>query len=356
MIKGSGQRRDRRSAICPLGNKTMYKCCWLLCFSLAMQGSLTTAQETTDKSLRLNQMQVVGTHNSYHLRPPAAMLKAAIAQRAEAKEWDYSRQPLDQQLDQGVRSFELDLHLSDKGWQVMHVPAFDAGTTVPTFTEALRVIRSWSEAHPRHIPISILLELKEEGFQLNRSFRRPKASDLARLDEEIRQFLSPERMLTPDDVRGRHKTLWEAVHAEGWPTLAEAAGKVLVILHEKGPNRDAYLDGHPSLEGRAMFVESDVGQPHSAVLIRNNPTDPEIDGLAREGYLIRTRADTQGDLRPARRERALAGGAHVLTTDFPCGEIEAERAFGLPDRAPARVNPVTGPEKLRGTVVGEPIP
>jgi hypothetical protein len=227
---------------------------------------------------------------------------------------------------------------------------------VPTFVEALRVIHNWSEAHPRHVPFSILLELKEEGFRLSRSFRRPKAVDLTRLDEEIRGVLSPERLLTPDDVRGLHKTLWEAVHSEGWPTLSKAAGKVFLILHENGPNREAYLEGHPALEGRAMFVESDLGQPHSAVLIRNNPADPQIDALAQQGYLIRTRADTQGDRRPARRERALSGGAHILTTDFPRGEIESERSFGLPDHAPARVNPVTGPKNLQGKVLGEPIP
>jgi hypothetical protein len=330
----------------------MHKLFCLLCLGWAMGESLLRAEEPAENGLRLNQIQVVGTHNSYHLRPPAAMLKAAIAQRKEAKEWDYSRQPLDQQLDQGVRSFELDLHLSaDTGWQVLHVPIFDPGTTVPTFVEALRVVRTWSAAHPRHVPISLLLELKEEGFQLSRSFRRPQASDVARLDEDIRGVFAPGGVLTPDDVRGSHQTLWEAVHSDGWPTLTKAAGKVLFILHEKGQNREAYLDGHPSLEGRAMFVESDLEQPHSAVLVRNNPTDPEIDALARAGYLIRTRVDSQGDVRTARRERALAGGAHILTTDYPCGEIEAERAFALPERAPARVNPVTGPENLRGKVV-----
>ena len=80
-------------------------------------------------------------------------------------------------------------------------------------------------------------------------------------------------------MRGRHKTLWEAVHDDGWPSLADAAGKVFAILHENGPNRKAYLAEHPSLEGRAMFVESDLEQPYSAVLIRNNPSDPEIDDL-----------------------------------------------------------------------------
>ena len=334
----------------------MHKYVWMLWIGFVMEGSSLMAHEPAESSLRLNQIQVVGTHNSYHVRPPAAVLKTAIAHNPDAKEWDYSRQPLDQQLDQGVRNLELDLHLSDKGWQILHVPTFDSGTTVPTFIEALRVIHGWSEAHPRHIPISILLELKEEGFRLSKSFHRPKASDLARLDEDIRGMLPPERLLTPDDVRGEHKTLWEAVHSEGWPTLSKTAGKVFLILHENGPNREAYLEGHPALEGRAMFVESDLAQPHSAVLIRNNPANSQIDALAQQGYLIRTRADTQGDRRPARRERALSSGAHILTTDFPRGEIEAERAFGLPDRAPARVNPVTGPKNLQGKIIGEPIP
>ncbi len=45
----------------------------------------------------------------------------------------------------------------------------------------------------------------------------------------------------------------------------------------------------------------------------------------------------------------------MLTTDYPSGEIAAERAFGLADHAPARVNPITGPEHLRGKLIKEPI-
>ena len=134
----------------------MYKPVWLLFLCLMLAGSLSAADETTKPPLHLNQIQVVGTHNSYHLRPPAAMLKAAMSIRKDAKEWDYSRQTLDRQLDQGVRSFELDLHISNKGWQVMHVPAFDPGTTVPKFVDALRVIRDWSDQHPRHVPYLIV--------------------------------------------------------------------------------------------------------------------------------------------------------------------------------------------------------
>lgn len=327
----------------------------ILCVWIVMGASAVAAEEAFD-ALRLNQIQVVATHNSYHLRPPAAMLKAAIAVRKDAKEWDYSRQSLDEQLDQGIRSFELDLHLSKDGWQVMHVPIFDPGSTVKTFADALQVVRQWSKAHPRHIPISLLLELKEEGYAVSKAFRRPQAADLERLDAVIREVIPSDGLLTPDDVRGAHATLFEAIGQEGWPTLSEAAGKVMVILHERGELRDTYLEGRPALEGRAMFVESDLGQAHSAVLIRNDPTDRRIAELAQEGYLIRTRADSQGRLRAEDRQAALEGGAHLLTTDFPAGEVEPERAFGLPAGAVARVHPLTGPTEHRGKPLNEPLP
>lgn len=339
----------------------MHKPCWILIAALSLGASLVETPVSRGEDLRLNQVQVVGTHNSYHLRPPAKTLKAAISVRKDAASWDYSRQPLDEQLDAGVRSFELDLHLSKDGWQVMHVPLLDSGSTVASFRDALEVIRAWSDSHARHVPISLLLELKEEGFSVSRKYIRPQAADLELLDTQIRAVFDDERLLTPDDVRGQHKTLWEAVHAGDWPKLSEVAGQVFVILHESGSNRDAYLAGHPALEGRAMFVESDLGQPHSAVLIRNNPTDRNIERLAREGYLIRTRADSLGDLDESSRRQALASGAHILTTDYPRGEAPAEQAFGLHEGAPARVNPVTGPASdgatsTAGTTLAEPLP
>lgn len=322
----------------------------------ALGAAALQAAEPAAPQLRLNQIQVVGTHNSYHVRPPEKMLKAAMAIRKDAKEWDYTRQPLNEQLDHGVRSFELDMHLAADGWQVMHVPTFDAGTTVKTFGDALRVVKAWSDAHPRHVPISFLMELKEEGFALSKAYSRPEKADVERLDDDILAVFGRSRLLTPDDVRGRHDALPDALRAEGWPTLGETAGKVFFILHEAGPNRDAYLQGHPALQGRAMFVESEVGQPHAATLIRNDPTDPQSSSLAGQGYLIRTRADSQGQIDAARRSKALVGGAHLVYTDYPAGEIEEARAFTLPAGAVARVHPLTGPESLRGQAVVEPIP
>ena len=59
-----------------------------------------------DGALRVNDLQMIGTHNSYHLRPPRDLPPGDVA--------DYEHPPLDVQLDeQGVRSFELDVFPSD---------------------------------------------------------------------------------------------------------------------------------------------------------------------------------------------------------------------------------------------------
>ncbi len=305
--------------------------------------------------LHFNQVQVVGTHNSYHLRPDAKLLKTMIAVRRDAREWDYSRETLDRQLDHGVRSFELDLHLAGTEWQVMHVPTFDAGTTVRTFADALGVIGDWSRAHPRHVPISVLLELKEEGFALDRRYRRPAAADLDLLDEVIRAAFGPERLFTPDDLRQGADSLPLALANRGWPTLGAMAGRVLFMLHEQGPNRAHYLEGHAALEGRAMFVNATPGEAHAAAIVLDNPADPQIAELARAGYWIRTRVDSQGQRPAERRHQGLAGGAHILSTDYPMGEVAEGDAFGFEGQAPARVNPLTGPAELAGQAVAEPL-
>ncbi|HEV3137308.1 MAG TPA: Ca2+-dependent phosphoinositide-specific phospholipase C, partial [Pirellulales bacterium] len=74
------------------------------------------------EDLRINQLQFIGTHNSYHVRAPSKSGR-------EVREWNYSHAPLDVQLDRGVRSFELDLHDRDGVFEVFHVPILDEGTT-----------------------------------------------------------------------------------------------------------------------------------------------------------------------------------------------------------------------------------
>jgi hypothetical protein len=311
------------------------------------------ARELVDvEQLRINQLQFIGTHNSYHVRDPAKPNR-------NFPDWNYSHAPLDAQLDRGIRSFELDLQYRKGEFQVFHVAQLDEGSTCRTLKEGLETVRKWSDAHPRHLPISFLFELKQEGPGLDRTIKIPDAAALDRLDGVLRSVFPPERTITPDDVRGRAATLREAVQNSGWPTLAAARGKVFYILHDEKRERELYTRDHPSLRGRAMFVRSDESREDAATLVMDNPRDGDIPRLVKAGYFIRTRADsglrTKGPRPLARREAAFASGAQIVSTDFPSGEAPAQTGFVVEfdHAAPARVNPINGPDGVRGRTIGQ---
>lgn len=299
---------------------------------------------------RMNQIQVIGTHNSYHKRPKS--LSTAVKVNQEAKAWDYEHLPLDIQLDNRVRSLELDLHNTPEGWQVFHVPMFDQETSCREFTGCLNLVKAWSGAHPRHVPISFLMEHKDEGPRLTPRITMPNAADLDRLDADIRSVFPREQIITPDDVRGDFATLEEAVLKRGWPSLESARGKVFFIFHEIEELRDLYTRDRPSLQGRMMFVRSRPGRPDAAAMVCDNPYDPDIPDLVRRGYWIRTTAGGPGrrglEAANQRRDRALECGAQIVSSDYPPGEPHAETGYvvALPGGVPVRWNPVCPPPDI----------
>ncbi len=325
---------------------------WFLTLLVVLAApSLVSAKEpATD--LRMNQLQVIGTHNSYHVREKPV-------KSGRASEWNYSHPPLDVQLDRGVRSFELDLHWRGGEFFVFHVPILDEGTTCRTLVDALATVRTWSAAHPNHVPISFLFELKKEGPGLDKRIKHVNAAGFDQLDEVLRAGFAAGQIITPDVVRGESQTLRDAVTTHGWPALDASRGKVLFILHDDGQQREVYSQDHPSQRGRVMFVRSDPSRDDAATLVLDNPNDPNIPRLAKAGYFIRTRADsglrTASPSQPARRYAALASGAHILSTDFPPGQPDpaTDYVVEFENHAPARVSPVNGPEDTRGKTFEE---
>ena len=319
---------------------------------LALAAPLLSQHE----GLRLNQIQVIGTHNSYHLEPDSPIVRVFSMWR---NEWKYSHLPLTRQFQElGVRQIELDVWpdpeggrfaspfgagrgvvlegLDKPGFKVLHVPDIDYRSTVPTLRAALDELRQWSQAHRTHLPILVLFEVKSAGAPdpLELGFVKPPAitaTALDDLDAEIRAALPDELLLTPDDIRQDDATLREALATRGWPRLEHTRGKVLCALDNTGPEKALYLNGHPSLRGRTMFV----------ALIREVVT---------AGLLVRTRADAHtrearaNDTR--RRDAALASGAHFISTDFPAPKPEVvgtDYVVRMPDGKHARRNPVSGP-------------
>ena len=321
-----------------------------------------SSQSEQDSRIRLNQIQVIGSHNSYHagFAPSEAKLMQQRNPRA-FDALDYSHPPLDQQLSAGIRQIELDIyadahggrfahpaittmtaeahlppdppldpdHQLDKpGFKIMHVVGIDQRSTCPTLIACLTTVRTWSSAHPQHLPIFILIETKQD-----KSNEKPKpyavptepftASVFDELDAKIRSVFSASEMITPDQVRGSYATLPEAIANGGWPTLAQARGKVIFLLDQSSVT-PIYTAAHPALRGRVLFTNAVPGSPDAAFVEQNEGSPTAIDALVKQGYLVRTRTDEPtADARTnnvAKRDRALSSHAQMLSTDYPASE------------------------------------
>lgn len=290
-----------------------------------------------DGTLRLNQIQVMGTHNSYHVAPPAGP--------SLTPERDISQSPLTVQLErQSVRQIELDVHAVQGGpLAVFHVRG-DEGTTCATFVACLREVRSWSANHRGHLPVFVLVEPKHEFGAL---------VDPVAVDAEIRSVFGPEQLVTPDDVQGEWPTLRQAVQEGGWPLLGATRNKVVVVLNDELVTRSVYTSSETSLRGRAMFVYADQVSPLGAVA---SVPDARLEGfrissLLGAGFIVRTRADDGGVEARAndssRAQAALSSGAQLVSTDYP---VPAPTGYVVPAPGrPARCNPVTAPPNVACT-------
>ncbi len=346
-------------------------------------GDEDAAAPTIDQTVHLNQIQVIGTHNSYHIQPRPELFSALVAFDSQFLQIEYTHRPLDQQFEeQDIRQIEIDVfadpngglyskrrvlsvigedpssglpELDQPGLKVLHIQDVDFETTCLTFVDCLETVKQWSDAHPRHVPIAILVEAKDDAIidPLNLGFTVPLPFDSEQfdnLDAEIRSVFPPQQLITPDDVRGERDTLEEAVLNDGWPTLGESRGRVMFLL-DNGGKRDIYRDGHPSLRGRILFTNSSPGEPDAAFVEQNDPlADPNrIPELVSAGYVVRTRADADtaegrsGDT--TTRDAALASGAQYVSTDYPPGDNPFGTGYlvTLPDGLVARCNPINAP-------------
>ncbi len=383
----------------------------LMCLAFVAIGCGPAPEDPT-ADLRLNEIQVIGSHNSYKIQPSdglqgAIELVAASSSDAPNPEGlEYTHPTLADQLGaQGVRQLELDVWVdrdpvrySDPfgplaietvnqlialgilpgepqepgddfdpdgvmlrpGLKVFHIQDIDFRSQCLTWIQCLEDVHKWSELNPNHLPIFILVELKEEpvdidlsDFNLPFAFTIPEPwalDDLLELEDGIRTVFSDNEIILPNDVRRGYPTLMEAIQAEGWLPLDRNRGKVWFGLDNGGSILDAYVAQYPGLDGAYLFTSSPIDSPEAAFRKENDPavSDPSIAELVEQGFLVRTRADAdtvesrQND--PTRRDLAFASGAQFISTDYR----EPNSSFspysvqfpGLPEGTVARCDPV----------------
>ena len=340
--------------------------------------------QAADRRVRMNEIQIIGTHNSYHkgLTPGVA----AILKKSNPKAFaslNYTHPSLTKQLDSGVRQMEIDVFADTKGglyahpyleklaakeglgpdpdpdpngimdkpgFKVMHVQDVDQQSVCEPFTACLEEVRRWSQAHPRHLPVFLLIETKQGRLKVKFPTVTPENFTPAvfdALDKEIRSVFQTDELVTPDDVRGGDKTLNAAIRAGHWPTLAKARGKVVFLMDQR-PMESVYTLGHPNLEGRVLFTNAVEGAPDAAFTEENDGSQAEINALVKKGYLVRTRADANTVQArtddTSRRDTVMASGAQILSTDYPKGEAAPSGyVVQFPGGTLARCNPVLKP-------------
>lgn len=355
-------------------------------------------QAWLDANIRINEIQVLGTHNSY--KQFISVPEFEILKKMDPGVWtrEYGHAPIIDQLKAGMRNFEFDVAgdpngglyanpllyrkaveagtnvpdleyrdiMLEPGFKIMHDPDIDYRTSCPTFKSCLQILRNWSDENRNHVPILILINPKVRpysGLVGNPAAVVPPPFDKSTfedLEKELLDVIPIERLITPDEVRGQHATLKEGAMAGNWPLLGAARGRFIVAILDRPPFSEPYYKDNPSLKGRAMFVYAPKGHPAAIYYTIDDPIEDrdEILDLVRQGFLVRTR--TEQDTVEVRngstkkREAAFLSGAQFITTDYYVpNKTFSDYSVALPGGGAARCNPVLVPAKCDGFRINE---
>mmetsp|Transcript_6161 Transcript_6161/g.17685 ORF Transcript_6161/g.17685 Transcript_6161/m.17685 type:complete len:445 (+) Transcript_6161:269-1603(+) len=297
------------------------------------------APPPSSNTLRYNQIQAVGTHNSYHVTPDDAIIK--LLERSTTKallgaeaatqipsSWEATQRPLEQQLRQfGLRQIEIDIYpdpdgglfhtsagrklagengfiaepsLNQSGWKVLHVPDIDMNTTCWTFLECLQSVRAWTRAVPYHEPVAIYLEFKEDdlrqyvgaaGAQLAPviiqassnpgpdtfiTVRNISQADVLDLHAEILSVFDADDIITPDQLRGNSSSLKEALLTDGGSGWPRVDDmRGKVLFVAINTYTKRYLAQFPGLRGALLFVSDIAATTEDVVFLE--PANEQYD-------------------------------------------------------------------------------
>ncbi|GEJ46160.1 phosphatidylinositol-specific phospholipase C domain-containing protein [Chryseobacterium sp. ON_d1] len=351
---------------------------------------MTALVQAQDKcqNVRINQLQVVGTHNSYAQPADPRVLDLVTPiingmmqkysssmseeQKAKFKEYhpygmdlkeglNYNHPDFTEQLNANLRGLEIDVYydpegnrfsrpatyeilkakgvtdlapfntkgLDQAGFKVLHMADIDFRTHYPTLKDALTALKTWSDQHPGHTPVFMMIEAKDSGFPIFENSTKVLPFDKKAYDEldgEIVKYLGKDKIITPKEVQGKYKTLKEAVTHNNWPKLNDSKGKFIFMLLPgsagtlSSKNNPYLIDG--SLKERMMFLNSEPDDSFAGFILRDNAIvrQKEIQDLVKQGYMVRTRSDIEtyeaktNDF--TRSEAAFSSGSQIISTDF----------------------------------------
>lgn len=283
-----------------------------------------------EAGIKFNELNFMATHNSY--QTPAIEETKTLYRNLGQLTFDYIAgntgdfwsETLTDQLNCGLRSFEMDIETFDRDGEIsftcMHSPYLDMSTSCYDFALALKEIAMWSDNNPNHLPITVIIEPKSLFIPLE-DMKFFNIDYAKALDEVLRESLG-EKLFTPADMLRDYSSFGEMRKADDWCKVKDMLGKVLILLHE-GDVTKKYIRIDPSIKTQAMFPmlrPKDIDRDCTSFIICNKPDELlEINEevIFEKKIMVRTRTDNFTSVTEERREQAMASGAHIVSTDYP---------------------------------------
>lgn len=287
-------------------------------------------QQALADGVKFNEVAFLGTHNSYQLlatKPKRALMKAIEIisfGKVDYTKATFEMDTLTNQLEYGIRNLEIDIETSDDGknigFIVTHTPILDNVTSCYDFAKALEEIKMWSDNNPKHLPITILIEPKGEVLNINnmQDFSLDYANELG---ETIKSMLG-DTLLTPAQMMGDYASFKEMRENDGWLTLEETLGKVMVLMHPCDVTDD-YIKQDETIKSQVMFPMlrfQSINETYASFILDNNPVEAGVNNAKTIGecnLIVRTRADSHPTFSDERYASADVCGSQIITTDYP---------------------------------------
>lgn len=286
--------------------------------------------------VKINEIAVIGTHNSYQMLPTPQKYAFEkylmfLSGGKKGTKLNFEMDPYTAQLEYGVRNLEIDIETVDKdgkvSFVVTHSPISDNTSSAYDFAKGLYEIALWSDNNPNHLPVYLLIEPKGEVPSVN-NMKNFSVGYAEKLDLIIREVLG-DRLLTPKQAMGDYKSFEEMRMADSWPSLKEAAGKIIVLLHPCNVT-DEYISIDDTLNSQAMFPMlrfDGIDKPYASFILDNDPETATVNNkktVIEKNLMVRTRADNYPVFSDERYRCADDCGSHIITTDYPPRNVRVQ--------------------------------
>lgn len=287
-------------------------------------------EKELENGMKFNEISCIATHNSYQnpstdetkklYKNLSSLTFGLVAENLS----DFWSENLTDQLNCGIRSFEIDIETFDRDGEIsftcMHSPHFEMSTSCYDFSLALKEIAMWSDNNPNHLPITIIIEPKKAFLPL-KDMKLFNIDYARKLDSVLRERLG-DNLFTPADMLRDYESFGEMREADDWCKVNDMLGKVLVLFHE-GSVTKKYIKIDPSIKTQAMFPmlrPEDSDKDYASFILCNKPKElVEVNDefIIEKKLIVRTRADSFSNISEEKLEQAMSSDAQIISTDYP---------------------------------------